>query len=76
MPGRSPPSAVLVVPSRTPPELRAPGLLTDRMAARPTPPGACGKPVDRPPRNYPPCSPVGRFFLVSTARSAARALPS
>lgn len=45
MPGRSIPSFVLAVPSRTPPELRAPELLTDRMAARPTPPGARGTPV-------------------------------
>lgn len=73
MPGRSFPSAVLAVPSRTPLEPPAPELLTDRMAARPRPPGACGKPV-RPAAPEPPPVPGRPALFLSLPLLALFAL--
>lgn len=63
-PGRGLPSFALVVPSRTHSELPAPDLLTDRMAARPKPPGACGTPVWTAASESPPPVPGSPTFLL------------
>lgn len=66
MPGRRFPGSDLAVPSRTPPgPLRygAPGILTDRMSARPIPPGARGTPVSTAASGPPPLFRGGLFFF-------------
>lgn len=68
MPGRGSPRTDPAVPLRTPLELRAPELLTDRMAARPTPPGARGKPIRPATPEQSPLFPGGRFFSFSRCR--------
>ncbi|QES12643.1 hypothetical protein DEJ45_09675 [Streptomyces venezuelae] len=49
------------MPSRTPPETRAPELLTDRTAARPIPPGARGDPIPSAALEPPPLFQGGRL---------------
>ena len=75
IPGRSIPSTVLVVPSRTPPEPPAPDLLTDRTAARPKPPGARGN-TDRDgrPGTTPPVPGRPAFLSSSSLPLASRGL--